>query len=157
MRIAATVALIGTALVLLCLEGHREPAVSPVWGSAVGWKEAMGWSVLCPRGAGTSPVPLVAFATPGWLGAVEVTIEAPGRTFVCVTAERSLAWPAQLRPLAIGEWCAVTVAGPRGRGAEAAGIRVASRPENSPIQAPGRAQAVPESGGSGTMPRARER
>jgi hypothetical protein len=157
MRIAATVALLGIAVVLLCLEGHEDPRVLPVRGAAASWEEALGWSVLCPRGTGTSPVPLIAFATPGWLGSVEVTLEAPGRTFVCVTEERSLPWPEQLRPLAVGEWCAVMVAGARGRSAEAAYLRIALTPENSLFEAYGGPTILPDSATSGTMPRARER
>jgi hypothetical protein len=155
-RSALTIVLLAVAVALIFTSGEGEPAVPPARGPAEGWDEATEWAVLCPRGTGTSQAPIVAFMTPGWLGAVEVTIEAPGRTSVSVTTERSVAWPEALRPLAIGEWCAVTIAGAGLRGAESAYLRIAPEAENSLPGASGGLGPLPDSPPSDTMPRARE-
>ena len=104
------------------------------------WIAAASWAVLCPRGAGTSPTPIVAFVTPGWLGPVEVTIETRARTIVCMTSGRTLAWPESLGALGVGEWCAVTVAGSSGKRAAAAYLRSAPEPEFPPSATMARAR-----------------
>src|SRR6185436_19976520 len=69
------------------------------------------WSIFCPGQSGTSPVPSIAFVTPGWTGPVEVTIEVSGRRSVKVTPARALSWPDALPPLAPGESCRISIAG----------------------------------------------
>src|SRR5687767_14726203 len=83
------------------------------------------WQVLAPRHRGGSPAPITVFATPGWLGPVEVRIETRGRWHAAVTSARALSWPPALPPLPIGEWCSVSISGAHGRSAEAAYLRVA--------------------------------
>jgi hypothetical protein len=82
------------------------------------------WQVLAPRHRETSPAPIVAFVTPGWSGHVEVRVETPRGVHTTVTRGRSLSWPRELRPLATGAWCAVTVSGCGGRMATATALRV---------------------------------
>lgn len=134
MRTLITVAALGAALWLLAERSGTGPAKpgSPEAGmpqSAVDWDEAREWVVLCPRGSGSSPAPLIAFATPGWLGPAEVTIETPRARTVSTTSNRSLPWPESLGPLEVGEWCAVSVSGPLGTAASAAFLRCAPVPE----------------------------
>jgi hypothetical protein len=156
-RTAATIALLGAAIVLLCSKGTRPAEPAPIRGEARDWSEATEWAVLCPQGRGVSPVPIVALATPGWLGAVEVTIETPRRTVVSRTGARSLGWPEALPPLAIGEWCTVIVSVAGEVRASSSYLRIAGEAQNQREAAPGSAAPVPESGPSDTMPRARER
>jgi hypothetical protein len=61
--------------------------------------------------------------TPGWNGAVVVRIETPRGVHAAATSARGLPWPSTLPPLAVGEWCAVSISGAHGRSAEAAYLR----------------------------------
>jgi hypothetical protein len=115
-----------------------EPPAPPAAPDAWIWAES--WEVLCPRGPGTSPTPIVAFATPGWLGPVEVTVETARGRHVSVTSARTFAWPEALGALGVGDWCAVTLAGPAGRSAAAAYLRTAPVPEFRPSATMSRAR-----------------
>jgi hypothetical protein len=129
MRTLVTAVAILAALWLLAAPRAAPPPAAPDRGEAADWTEALEWRVLCPRGRGSSPAPIVAFATPGWLGPVEVTIETRERSTVVTTANRTLPWPVDLGVLAVGDWCAVTVSGPLGKAASTAFLRCAPVPE----------------------------
>jgi hypothetical protein len=119
------------AVWLLLGSGRERTSGASGWDPAPGAEAAHGlpeWQVLAPRHRITSPVPLIVFATPGWLGSVEIRVETRTGVHAAVTTARSLPWPAALAPLEPGDWCAVTVSGAHGRSAEAACLRAAIVP-----------------------------
>jgi hypothetical protein len=139
-RIAVTgLLVIATAGALASMRGAGRVDAPPPRDRAA-WERACAWKVLAPRGRGASPMPLIAFATPGWLGPVEVTVETRSGRTVSVTTSRAFPWPESLGSLRVGDWCSVTVAGPAGRRAAAAYLRLAAATESAPSATMSRAR-----------------